>query len=135
MQRAKSTLSFFSCRKTEIDDRLNEINYGLVEGKNREYIEKNYNYIIKGWNNREDPRVSKKGENQKRCFIRVKVFLEDLNNRDDFNSVLIITHLVFLRVMMHVILNISLWQIHKIQIYNLEKIDVLIFKKKDHTII
>ena len=129
LQRAKSTLNFFSYRKTEIDDRLNEINYGLVEGKNKEYIEKNYNYIIKGWNNREDPRFPK-GENQKDVSIRVKAFLEDLNNRDDFNSVLIITHLVFLRVMMHIILNISLWQIHKIQIYNLEKIDVLIFKKR-----
>ena len=95
---------------------LYEIDYGNVEGKDYTWLKSNYPDIVNKWNIGEDPRFPN-GESQEDVRGRVSAFLDELQ-RDQANqgNILVVTHNVWLRVLLGFYLKISRKDWYKLNI-------------------
>lgn len=116
LKRSIETINKFNCKKIIKSDLLNEINYGLAEGMNIKTLSHNFPEIILKWERGEDPNFPE-GESQLDVCRRVEEFFN--NFREEKKKCLIITHLVVLRVIIYLNINISLSEIFKISIEHL----------------
>lgn len=111
-----------------INKNLREIDYGLLDGKNYTEIN-NYPELIKGWTQGKDMKFPQ-GENYADVIKRFELFKEDLFKKE-FNKVLIISHNVFIRVIIGQLMQIpqNLW--HKIPIAYLERVELIVTEKSN----
>ena len=79
------------------DQNLLEIDYGKAEGMKFVEFEKKFPHIKKQWSQNKDPKFPN-GESLKDIYLRVQKFVKKLI-KNDFNKSCIITHNVFLRVL------------------------------------
>jgi len=124
--------SIFKTENIIEDERLNEFNYGDVEGLTLTEMAKKYPNIISDWEKGLDPNFPS-GENTKDLARRLKSFLVDLGkNIDDGqnNSVSIITHNGVLRCLIGNYFNISKKDWYKIVIPHGEALEFLYFKNQ-----
>jgi len=103
---------------------LNEIDYGLADGKSYNYLLKKYPKIILGWNKKKDMAFPD-GENYGNLSKRLGHFIKLINNQAE-KKIIVVTHNVVMRSIIGKILNIPHWQWHKIKIENLEDFEVLL---------
>ncbi len=112
-----------------ININLKEIDYGAIEGKDIEYLKKNYPEIINAWNEKLDIRFPN-GENTNDVLQRINVFISDLKTElldDKFNSqCLICTHNVVLRCLIGSLYNLPVHLFYLIDVPHLDPIEVLI---------
>ena len=119
MQRSIDTArKIFNKSELIIDDRLNEMDYGLAEGFQYKELCFKYPNIIEKWKNHEDPRFPN-GENTNDVYIRLSSFLSHLNNEIKIKKrkrICIITHNVVLRCLLGSFYNINSKYWHKLNI-------------------
>ncbi|MEW8955065.1 alpha-ribazole phosphatase [Clostridium sp.] len=91
-KRAKNTLEIIGHKENIIEDsRLNERDFGVFEGKTfneiNEAFKDEYNNWMKDWKGYTPP----SGESFKTFYSRVKMFIEEMKDKD-YDNVLIATH-------------------------------------------
>ncbi len=129
MKRSIETIKILSRNKKYIcDSRLNEIDYGKAEGMDLKRLFENYPYIKKGWNNKKDLKFPG-GESYKELNLRVNNFKKFLIKQKADNYC-IITHNVFLRVLIGTSFNIAKEKWHRIFIPHLMKLEFYVINKK-----
>jgi ribonuclease H / adenosylcobalamin/alpha-ribazole phosphatase len=124
--------SIFKTENIIEDERLNEFNYGDVEGLTLTEMAKKYPNIISDWEKGLDPNFPS-GENTKDLARRLKSFLVELGKNIDEgenNSVSIITHNGVLRCLIGNYFNISKKDWYKIVIPHGEALEFLYFKNQ-----
>lgn len=114
MKRCINTLKMLSEKTPIIDKRLNEIDYGSVDGKDFDFLSYNYPDIIQEWGYGNDPKFPN-GENNRDVFKRVSSFMSDIKKINK-KKILICTHNVFLRVLIGSYLKIPQKDWYKIEI-------------------
>ncbi|MBI5228550.1 histidine phosphatase family protein [Candidatus Micrarchaeota archaeon] len=107
-----------------IDNNLKEIDYGEADGKDLEFLKKNYPRIIREWSEGKDPRFPG-GENYADVLQRVNSFLANFKKGLKQNCV-VFTHNVFLRVLLGSQLNIPRNRWYKIRIEHLDPYEVIV---------
>jgi broad specificity phosphatase PhoE len=107
-----------------INSALNELDYGLADGKDYGYLKKNHPDLIKAWAERKDPRFPE-GENYADLIARLDKFFATLKSKD-FHKALVVTHNVLLRVVIGRILGIPKHLWFKIHVGNLEHFEVIL---------
>ncbi len=110
------------------DKNLLEINYGKAEGMSLSSLKKSFPLIKKKWSQKKDLKFPE-GESYKDVSIRVKKFINKLTKVNSNNSC-VITHNVFLRVLIGQIFNIPKEKWHKIYIPHLMKLEFTIINNK-----
>lgn len=126
LKRSIETINKFNCKKIIKSDLLNEINYGLAEGMNLKALSNNFPEIILKWERGEDPNFPE-GESLLEVSRRVEEFFN--NFREEKKKCIIITHLVVLRVIIYLNINISLSEIFKISIEHLNGFQLINFNR------
>lgn len=135
-QKIKVEVSFFSntrrCKETVKviapnsnffpDERLNEINYGSIEGYTFEELKKKHPEIIKEWSKGNDPRFPGGGENTIDVHSRLKDFIKEINHHK-FKSALVVTHNVVLRCLIGGAHGIAITDWHKLNIPHAEPLE------------
>ena len=114
------------------DNRLLEINYGKCEGKSYEDLKINFPDIIKKWEEKKDPSFPD-GESTSDVFNRLDSFLNDLNKlitNNNYKSISVISHNVFLRCLIGHYLNLDRDVWFKLIIPHGEKLEFLYWKNK-----
>ena len=91
-------------------------------------FEKKFPKIKKKWYQNKDPKFPK-GESLKDVYLRVQKFLKKLT-KNSYNKSCIITHNVFLRVLIGVSFNIPKEKWHRIYIPHLMELEFLIINRK-----
>ena len=102
MLRTVKTAREMGIKKIIKNDLINEIDYGKVEGKNLDYINQIYPYIIKNWRNKKDVRFpggESSSDVQKRLIKFVNYLINFLNRNND-QKIIIITHNVVMRTLL-----------------------------------
>lgn len=101
------------------DKRLNEINYGSIEGCTFEELKEKHPEIIKEWTKGNDPRFPGGGENTKDVHFRLKDFVKEISHHK-FKSALVVTHNVVLRCLIGEAHGINIKDWHKLNIPHTE---------------
>ena len=127
-KRCLETSELIINRKPIIDNRLNEIDYGKIEGKNIEYLSKNYPEILENWKKGIDQRFPE-GENNLDVYKRIESFLKEIKQNNS-KKIIVITHNVFLRCLIGSYFKIPQKYWYKINISYLEPIKFIIAKNK-----
>lgn len=134
LKRSIQTAKKFKTKKMEINNNLNEIDYGQSEGLNYNQLKIKYPKIIKNWSLLKDPRFPK-GENLFDVSKRVFKFLKKLNNDLEFKNkqkYLVVTHNIFLKCLLGISLGIEKKDWFKLNIKHLAKLE---FVKIDNKIV
>ena len=113
-KRCFRTLERLGFKHINIDPRLKEIDYGLADGRDLNYVQKKYPLMIKAWEFGDDPEFPE-GENYLKVIKRVNSFLADLNKKAVKRAV-ICTHNVVLRTLIGLNLKIPRKEWHKINV-------------------
>ena len=129
LKRCKETVKILSLNNNYMSDQnLLEIDYGEAEGMKFIEFEKKFPHIKKQWSQNKDPKFPK-GESLKDIYLRVQKFLKKLI-KNSYNKSCIITHNVFLRVLIGESFNIPKEKWHQIYIPHLMKLEFLIINRK-----
>ena len=129
LKRCKDTVKILSLNHNYISDQnLLEIDYGEAEGMKFNDFEKKFPKIKKKWFQNKDPKFPK-GESLKDVYLRVQKFLKKLT-KNSYNKSCIITHNVFLRVLIGESFNIPKEKWHRIYIPHLMELEFLIINRK-----
>lgn len=124
MKRAIETVEKLGLKLDKKDNRLNEFNYGLAEGKYFQDVIKEFPEITKKINSNEDFKFPS-GEDYADILSRIKNFIDD-----EKDNLICITHQGPLRSLVGEFFNIPKYQWHKIQIPYATPFEVLIFNKE-----
>ncbi|MDP2925246.1 MAG: histidine phosphatase family protein [Nanoarchaeota archaeon] len=124
--RCKNTLSLLTEKNITLDNRLNEINYGELDGKDLDYLIKNYPKIIDEWEFGNDPKFPN-GENQRDVLLRLYSFLKNIKNIKN-NKIALCTHNVVLRCLIGSYLKIPMKEWYKLNIPDFEPIRFILTK-------
>ncbi|MCY6356309.1 alpha-ribazole phosphatase [Clostridium sp. ZS2-4] len=89
------------------DKRINEIDFGIFEGKTYEELCKLYPEEVKRWQEKWEQFCPNQGESYKLFYKRVKEFIEDIKELEEEN-ILIVTHGGVIRAVYSYILNENL---------------------------
>ena len=117
--RSKMTKNFFHSSKYLVNDLINEIDYGKVDGLTVREAKNKYPYLFKKWHQKIDVRFPD-GENTNDVKKRAIKFLKFLNRYKNGSKILVISHSFFLRVLISIILKINLYDAFKIKIDHLK---------------
>ena len=117
--RSKMTKNFFHSSKYLVNDLINEIDYGKVDGLTVREAKNKYPYLFKKWQKKIDVRFPE-GENTNDVKKRAVKFLKSLNRYKNGSKILVISHSFFLRVLISIILKINLYDAFKIKIDHLK---------------
>ncbi len=123
MKRAQQTAKLFK-GKVSMDTLISEINYGLAEGKDLDFLKENYKEITSQWDNDLDPRFPE-GENMRDVLFRVRRFLRKLKDNKNNSSKIIVTHNVFLRCLVGEIFKIPIEKWFRLNIDYLDPMEVI----------
>ncbi|MBM3231766.1 hypothetical protein FJZ21_00075 [Candidatus Pacearchaeota archaeon] len=126
LKRCLETLEHSKAKKAKKDKRLIEVDYGLVDGKDFSFLQKNYPGIVDSWDLGEDTAFPS-GENNADVQKRMFSFVKDLR-RYSHKKILVCTHNVFLRSLVGTYSNIPVKDWHKIKIDHLDEIKGVISK-------
>ncbi|MFC1504640.1 histidine phosphatase family protein, partial [Spirochaetota bacterium] len=96
--------------KVFTDTSLLEIDYGKAEGNDYPWLAKQYPAIIRAWHNGKDPKFPC-GENHVAVAVRMKSFIKNNIRATENKNILVITHNVWIRVLLGTFFKISkkLW--------------------------
>lgn len=125
-KRCQNTLKSMTNKIPIIDERLNEIDYGELDGKDLSFLLAKYPYIAEKWELGEDPKFPK-GENYLDVIKRIKAFLIDVKKIPD-KKFLICTHNVIIRILIGMSLKIHFSEWHKIVIPHGDPIKFILTK-------
>lgn len=125
-KRCTQTLKSSGIKDIETDDRLKEIDYGLAEGKDINYMMKNHGSIIQSWKIGEDPRFPE-GENSRDVRERVFSFLGEKLVRP-YKRILICSHNVVLRTILGTLARVPLRDHYKIIVPHNKTLKMVITK-------
>jgi broad specificity phosphatase PhoE len=125
-RRCINTLKMITDKKIIIDDRLKEINYGDVDGKDIKYLSENFPKIVEQWDLGLDPRFPN-GENYLGVIKRLKLFINDIQKNLN-KKIVVCTHNVVIRAMIGLSLKIHYTKWHKINIPYAEPIKFILTK-------
>jgi probable phosphoglycerate mutase len=103
-----------------IDQLLLEIDYGDADGLSIKQFKEKYPYIIEAWKNNLDPKFPN-GENTSDIEKRTELFLKKTTHENS----LIISHNVFLRVLLGRLFRIPKTKWHQIKIPHLEPLEII----------
>jgi len=103
--------------KSENDDRILEINYGLADGKDYSWLKTNHPQICDDWSKHKDP-CFPKGENTAMVTERLQRFINDISTKEQ--NTLIVTHNVVLRCLIGMSYHIPFHNWHLIDIPHLQ---------------
>ena len=117
--RSKMTKNFFHSSKNQVNNLINEIDYGKVDGLTVREAKNKYPYLFKKWQKKIDVRFPE-GENTNDVKKRAIKFLKSLNRYKNGSKILVISHSFFLRVLISIILKINLYDSFKIKIDHLK---------------
>lgn len=120
---------FFSKEKIKKNVLLNEIDYGLLDGKTLTDLKEDYSYLLEGWKEGKDPRFPG-GENTRDVLNRLKIFLSSLIKSKKDCNYFIFTHNVFIRCLIGEFLNIPKSKWFKIPVSHLEPLEVILTKNR-----
>jgi ribonuclease H / adenosylcobalamin/alpha-ribazole phosphatase len=116
-----------------IDKNLNEIDYGLYEGKNIKDIKKINSSFLMKWSKGIDMKFPK-GENTKDIFLRTKKFTKKISkiiSSEKINKpIIIVTHNVYLRCLIGNAYDINMRYWHLINIEHVKEFKFIYFEKK-----
>lgn len=127
LQRCKETSEFIIKDKIIFDDRLKEIDYGLADGKDIEYLRENYPEIIERWNRGEDPRFPD-GENSLDVIKRALNFIYSISGYKN-KKIVVCTHNALLRNLIGLYSGIPLKDRFKIFVPHFEPINAVLTQK------
>ena len=119
-------MKIFTSKETIIDDRLKEINYGDVDGKDLKYLYENFPKIIEEWDLGLDPKFPN-GENYKDVVRRLKQFFIYIQKNPN-KKIAVCTHNVVIRTLIGLSLKINYTKWHKINIPYAEPIKFILTK-------
>lgn len=129
LKRCVSTVKILSKNQKYISDKdLLEINYGRAEGMSLKSLKKNFPYVHKYWLQKKDVKFPN-GESMKDVHKRVFKFLKKLTKYKIDNSC-VVTHNVFLRVLIGSSFNIPKEKWYKIYIPHLMCLEFLIIENR-----
>ena len=117
--RSKMTKNFFHSSKYLVNNLINEIDYGKVDGLTVREAKNKYPYLFKKWQKKIDVRFPE-GENTNDVKKRAIRFLKTLNRYKNGSKILVISHSFFLRVLISIILKINLYDAFRIKIDHLK---------------
>ena len=106
-------------RELIIEDDLKEINYGLLDGKDAVFMEKEFPDLIQDWREGKDPRFPD-GENTKDVSNRVLQGVQRILNDYSFRSGLVCTHNVVMRCIIGSTYRVPLDKWHLLRINHLD---------------
>ncbi len=121
LKRAKHTAKFISKQlnvRLIIEDNLKERNFGVWEGLFIEDIKKNYEKEYELWKTHPYNFKIHKSETVEDVLIRVKLFLEYLNNNYMKKSILIVSHTVIIKLIIIEMLKLKITDYSKYHISN-----------------
>jgi ribonuclease H / adenosylcobalamin/alpha-ribazole phosphatase len=127
-RRCMQTSRLFSDKNPEIVRDLQEIDYGEVDGKDLNYLARQYPQIIERWEMGEDPRFPQ-GENNQDVERRVVSFIKRLKFYKK-KRILVCTHNVFLRALVGTYYKVPKRKWHLLNICYLDPIRFIITKDK-----
>ena len=129
LKRCTETVEIVSKKKNFISDNdLLEINYGDAEGMKVSNLHKKYPYLKKQWDQKKDPKFPN-GESYSDVINRINKFIKKLT-RNNLKKSCVITHNVFLRVLIGQIFNIPREKWYKLNILHLMKLEFVVINKK-----
>ena len=117
--RSKMTKSLFRASKYLVNNLVNEIDYGIVDGLTIKQTKNKYPYLFKKWKKKIDVKFPE-GENTNNVKKRAIKFIKFLRKFENGSKILIISHSYFLRVFLSIILKIDLYKAFNIQIDHLK---------------
>ncbi len=117
--RSKMTKDFFHSSKYLVNNLINEIDYGKVDGLTLRETKNKFPYLFKKWQRKIDVKFPG-GENSNDVKKRALKFLRFLSRFKNGSKILIISHSFFLRVLISIILKINLYDAFKIKIDHLK---------------
>ena len=117
--RSKMTKDFFHSSKYLVNNLINEIDYGKVDGLTVRETKNKFPHLFKKWQKKIDVKFPG-GENSNDVKKRALKFLKFLNRFKNGSKILIISHSFFLRVLISIILKINLHDAFKIKIDHLK---------------
>lgn len=112
--RCKETLKVCGTDNFIVTDKLKEIDYGLVEGKDASFLERNYPAVLLQWELGEDPKFPG-GENYQDLLERIFGFLDE-SRKHAGEKIAFCTHNVVLRAMIGMSLKVRRKEWHKINV-------------------
>jgi len=128
LKRCKQTLKLVTDKAPVVENRLNEINYGEIDGLYAKQAQEKYPGLFEAWEFGEDPRFPN-GENNQDVFPRINEFLKNLKeNVHQHKRILICTHNVILRILIGSYLRIPMKDWHIINIPYFEPIKFILTK-------
>ena len=135
LKRALETTKLISNNNSSIiiDKNLNEIDYGIYEGKDISYMRSINKKFLTKWSQGIDVKFPK-GENSKDVYLRTKKFCRRLTkilSSEMINKpILIISHNVFLRCLIGSYYNIDMKDWHLIDIKHLKEFKFIFYENK-----
>lgn len=117
--RSKMTKSLFRASKYLVNNLVNEIDYGIVDGLTIKQTKNKYPYLFKKWKKKIDVKFPE-GENTNNVKKRAIKFIKFLRKFENGSKILIISHSYFLRVFLSIILKIDLYKAFNIKIDHLK---------------
>ena len=117
--RSKMTKSLFRASKYLVNNLVNEIDYGIVDGLTIKQTKNKYPYLFKKWKKKIDVKFPE-GENTNNVKKRAIKFIKFLRKFENGSKILIISHSYFLRVFLSMILKIDLYKAFNIKIDHLK---------------
>lgn len=104
------------------ENNLNEVNFGLFDGKNFQLLRKNYPEIFNNWDNYPEKTKFPEGESMRGAYRRAGIIIKDIlkkmlikmaENKDNQNDVLVISHEVMIILMLMKLLEVPLSNFNK----------------------
>jgi ribonuclease H / adenosylcobalamin/alpha-ribazole phosphatase len=127
--RCKESVKILSSKNNYITDKnLLEINYGRAEGIDIKDLNIFFPNIIKKWNEKKDPKFPG-GESYKDVGTRLNKFLKKIIKKKIINCC-VITHNIFLRVLVGQTFNIPKEKWHNLYIPHLMRLEFIILNNK-----
>ena len=117
--RSKMTKNLFYSSKYLVNNLINEIDYGKVDGLTVKEAKNKYSYLFKKWKKKIDVKFPQ-GENTNDVKKRALKFIDFLKRYKNGSKILIISHSFFLKVFISIILKIKLYDAFKIKIDHLK---------------
>ena len=125
-KRGLDTIKIMTDKEIIIDNRLKEINYGDVDGKDLKYLSENFPKIIEEWDLGLDPKFPN-GENYLDVVKRMRYFIRFIQ-KNKAKSIVACTHNVIIRTLIGISLKIHHTKWHKINIPYAEPIKFILTK-------
>jgi broad specificity phosphatase PhoE len=112
----------------QIDMRLTEINYGVIEGMTFDQLALRYTELVAAWSRDEDVPFPG-GENTADVQRRLEEFLASIHE-DTESAVLVVTHNVVIRCLLGKLLRVPIRLWYKLRINHLDPFEVIRFGDK-----